>query len=357
VANSKLLQLGRSPILVVVLAAFALLVASLPESGGSGTERVRQSVSWILAAGSALLCVTALLVPVVGGAPAARSREARLVGGRPANLAHAAAGLAFLVFLAGALALGSWLVILLRFGNPDGRFEGAVVRRVAWDNAAAIRVRPGEAWTSGKIAPGPHGGSILVEIRPRVRFLPASGAASLPSRPAGPPELELSWRADGGRTRTRRTPVATGRPIVEAIELGPGTRSLELGLASAARNVEVRLDAGSFSVLGTRAGCFAVVARALLVVACAASVLGIVAQWFSNFVSPLIAVAAALTLALVAVVAGAVSGWDPLPVDPVSAFRHGHDTAWTDVLRAAAAAAVAMLVGSAGAVWGREASS
>jgi hypothetical protein len=355
--NSKLLQLARSPIVVVVLAAFALMVASLPGTPGPGAaERVRQATSWMLAAAAALLGVTALVVPVSGGAPATRFRESRLLGGRASNLGHGLAGLAFLVFLAGVLALVVWLVILLRFGNPDAQFQGAVVRRVLWRNEAAISLPPGRSWTSVIPAPGAHAGSLLVEIRPHVRFLGRAGQpsesapASAPARGAGPPELELSWSADGGKPRTRRVHAQTGRPIVETIEVPLAARTIALGVASAGADVDLGIEPGAMAVLGSRVGCFAVAARALLVVACAASVLGVLAQWFSNFVSPAIAFAAAVTLAFAAVVASAIWGFDLLRLDPVAAFRRGHETAWADVGRAAAASAAAAVLGAAAAV-------
>lgn len=358
VANSKLLQLARSPIVVVVIAAFALIVASLPDTPEPGAaERVRQATSWMLAAATALLCVTALVVPVSGGAPATRFRESRLLGGRASNFGHALAGLAFLVFLAGVLALAAWLVILLRFGNPDGRFQGAVVRRVLWRNEAAIALPPGQSWASEIAAPGAHAGSVLVEIRPQLRFpgrggqpSPASRPASAPARGAGVPELEISWSADGGKLRSRRVQAQTGRPIVETIQVPPGARTIALRVASAGGDVDLGIEPGGMSVLGSRVGCFAVAARALLVVACAASVLGVLAQWFSNFVSPAIAFAAAVTLALAAVVVSAVWGFDLLRLDPVAAFRRGHETAWADVGRAAAASAAAAVLGAVAAV-------
>jgi hypothetical protein len=348
VAHSKLLQLGRSPILVAVLAAFGLLVVSLPASGGSSADRVRQTTAWMLAAASALLCVTALVVPVSGGAPALRFRESRLLGQRAANLGHGAAALAFLVFLAGVLALVAWVVILLRFGNPDGRFEGSVVRRVLWRSPAAIDVSRDAPWVSQPIPASAQGGTVLVELQPRFRFVPGGPtAASAPASRAGAAlEIELSWRADAGRKRTRRIAAASGRPVTETLEVPPGARSLVLGIACDRPGVEVVLDAGAFAVLGARAGCFAVLSRALLVVALAASVLGIVTQWFSNFVSPLIALAAALTLALAAAIGGAVFGWNLVPFDPVAEFRRGHETAWAEVLRAAVAAGAAVVAGS-----------
>jgi hypothetical protein len=358
VANNKLLQLGRSPIVLVVVAAFGLVVASLPQAGAAPlSERVRQAGSWMLAAASALLLVTALLVPVAAGAPALRAREARLVGARATNLGHAAAAVAFLVFLAGVLALLAWIVVLLRFGNPDGRFEGAVVRRIAWRSEGAIVLRAGAPWTSEAIAP-PAGTSIVVEMRPRLRFVageaPGSAPASAPAGGPRPAELELSWKADGGRTRTRRIPASTAGPIAETLELPAGGRSLVVALSSSAPGVEIEIERGGLVILGARAGCFAVIARALIVAACGAAVLGAVAHWFSNFVAPLIALGAALTLALATVVASGVAGWELPAFDPVAAFRRGHETAWSDVVRAVAVAAIAIGIGSAAAVGRRE---
>lgn len=95
-------------------------------------------------------------------------------------------------------------------------------------------------------------------------------------------------------------------------------------------------------------------------IACLASVLAGVTQWFSNFVGPFIAVSAALTLAIAFAAVRAIepavfsSVPDLLPLDPVALLRRGHETGWPEVLRAVAASAVAILVGSAASLKGPE---
>ena len=354
VAHSRLLQLGRSPIALVVLAAFVLLLIGLPDpGGGGGAGRSRQAASWALAAGSALLGVTALLVPIAGGGPSMRSRESRILGRAGANLGHAAAALGFLLFMAGLLTLGSWMTVALRFGDPDSRPGSAVVRRLVWRNPDAITLGVGERWESRGIPLGALAGTVTFEVEPRLRFvdapLPDSAAAEGPSHPT----LEISWAVDGGHKRTRRVSIATTGRIEQGVEVPRGGHTLTLGLRLLGRGVEVGIAAGGVSVVGGRTALLGVLGRALLVVACAASVLSAVAQWFSNFVGPLIAVAAALTLALAAAAAAALIGRDLLPYDPVAAMRRGHETGWIDVAWAFAAAAVAIAATSLAAVASR----
>jgi hypothetical protein len=356
VARVKLLELSRSPIALIVVAAFALLLFALPEPGPvPRSDRIRQAAAWAVSAAGALIWLTAMLVPVAGGAPAARAREGRVIGARAADFGHAAAALVFLVFVAGALGLASWIWLSSKHGDPDGRAGAAVVRQVVHENDSAFRLRPGDEWRSEPVVLARHAGTVEVELLPRVRF----AAEAAPDTGPAAASLEVSWRSQGGRVRTRRVALGARRPIVAPLEIGdPDGRPATIGLKLSGRAVEAEFERGAVVALGTRTALFPALVRSLLVVACLAFVLAGVTQWFSGFVGPVIAVSAALTLGLaVAVFRATDFGWlaaagRVFPADPVAALRLGRETAWPEVLRAFAVAGATLAAVAAAAVRG-----
>jgi hypothetical protein len=279
-----------------------------------------------------------------------------MLGARPASLAHGIASALFLVFLAGLLASGSFGWIALK-ARPLGPGPAAVLRSVAYRNASGIVLRPGSPWTSGPIEPGAHAGTLRLEVRPRLRH-PAR-ADTFPSRGAEA-RLELTWRA-GGRTRTRRIPVADGSSVAETIEIGEGVdrRPLVLGLGVSGAGVEAVIERGGLVLLGVRSALLPALLKSLLIFACLASALAALTQWFSGFVGPVVAAAAALTAAFSAAAARAMAGDGGvfeaalLLEDPVSALRGGRAAGWGDVARAALLGAGAQAVAAAGALLAR----
>jgi hypothetical protein len=353
VAWARLLQLGRSPVGAVIAVAFALLAATLADvASPSRVQQVRQGASWLASAASALLAVSALLLPVTGGAPGARLRESRIMGRVGADLGHGLAGLVFLAGLAavlGGVATG-WLA--LRFGDPDGRAEDVVVRNVLYRNADAFTLAPGESWRAGPFTRDAVTPALRIELAPRIRFV-GSGAQETREHPS--PAIEMSWR-DDGRLKTRRILLADFRRHAEVIESpAGGGRAVELGLRLAASGIEAAFEPGDVTVLGVRSPLLPTLLRAFLAAACLASVVAVATQWFSNFVGPAVAVAAAVTIMIVA---GALKAMGPTAVPILSGFlasmpdaaaglRQGHAVGWSDVGRAFAIGAGSILLGSA----------
>jgi hypothetical protein len=71
IVRVRLLELSRSPITFIVLAAFGLLAAGLPDPGAAPrAERMRQAAAWAVSAAGALIWLTAVLLPVSRSAPA-----------------------------------------------------------------------------------------------------------------------------------------------------------------------------------------------------------------------------------------------------------------------------------------------
>jgi hypothetical protein len=364
-ARARLLELGRGPGAVIVCAAFVLLVISVGEvASASRVQQVRQASSWMLSAASALLFVSAVLIPVSGGAPRTRLAESRIMGRAGANLAHGVAALLFLTFLSGLLALAGWIWLAATFPVVDGATRGPVVRDVRFRSAEAFLLAGGTSWSSPPIPLGEARSTVVVDLAPSLRFA-AREAESAPADGRRGPVLELSWNL-GDKARTRRIDLAArgAGPMTEILELpeaGARAGTMTLTLRLAGPGGVAAFESGAVAVLGAPRALLPTLLRSFLIVGCLAAVAAAVSQWFSNFVGPMIAVAAVATLAMVAAAVAAANPARPeglaalvAPADAASEILRGHALAWTDVRKAATAGLLAVLGGSLAAVRGPE---
>lgn len=359
IARTAAARWTRGPLLPAAMIVMWLAMVGAPTTlvGDNVVAAWRDDASYAIGMVAWVVLIAAVVLSCAGGAPAARAAEGRVAGGRIAVLGHATA-LWLVVAVLGAAGAGeasAWL----RWRHPSAETAaGAVVHAPLWTNRAPLRA------TASTPA------SMDVELPPsglrggRVRWFGAFRLTAGDTGPAGIPTARLALSIDGKPAVDRLVrPDGTGR-VSEIFDVPPSARRLGFTLRGGASTVAFDAVPGALRVVGDPVPTFGALLRAGLSFAMVGLSIAMFVLLLGNFMHPAIAVAAGVTVALVASVVGAsetatsgvlgvLAPWLPgwMDVDAARALRLGVSTTWTPVvdgaLRALAWTAAAVLLAPA----------
>ena len=324
----------RSPLLLLAPALFTIVLSAMPSVGEPGSAtRMRAASALALGSGTLVLILLAVVLPLAS-VPLGRRSSPFAVLSAPGRQAACVLGHGLILLVSAALLAAITIGIgTLSFGS-EAYFEGKVVREVlatgpltGFDLGPDRRDHP----VTFDLDPERHGSTHLrVRLAPRLHAEP--GEFSLRGGSLEAP-LEILYRAGGStRWRLREAAFRFGLPATVGLDLEPNARSpLELLLRRSGPGFRMEFPPGSIALGGAPASLPATVLRGFLILALAAWPVLTVCLWFSRIVAYPLAVAAALTLALVAAVA---VPWLPggTFVDPSERITVGDALGWGDLL-------------------------
>jgi hypothetical protein len=341
----------RGPLLFLVGALFALIVASLPLTGDPGSSaRFRTTPVMHLGAARIVLLVLAVALPFVSlglrrgvGSAAAVPLPVRQLG---TFLAHGC-----LVAVSALLLFGiSYALLRLRVGDPDARQAPIVVRTVlgsAPESATPIRGgHPVRMRIPYAGVPGDHP-VVWLHLKPRLVLDMGAEASSMRG------ELMLHWRREGqAGFAPERITFRRNRPEILELRLDdPGVLNqaggsrwqsgvLEIEFLQVPGTLVSVFDPDSIVLYGPRGYFLTALLRAFLALGLAAFPALALCHWLSGFVSYPIAVAGGLTGVLaLALGAPGFSG-----MDPAARLAAGGAVGWGDLVGALLAAGICTLV-------------
>lgn len=338
----------RGPLLPSAMLVMLLAMVAAPPTlfGEQVVAAWRDDASYALGMVGWVVLLSAVVLPVVGGAPNARRAEGRIIGARIATLGHAAALWLVLAIIAaaGAGEASAWL----RLRHPSAEGGGvAPVSAPLWSNEGSVRASASDPLLIDVALPksGLAGG--------RLRLSGSFRLTASESGPAGVTGARLVVTVDG-RSRPERMvrPDGTGR-LSEVVDVPPSARNVTLALRSASPSIAFHAVPGAVRVAGDPVPTFGVLLRAGWVFAATGVAIAMFVLLLSGWMHPALALIAGITAAIAAAAFGhggadvpdavvAVARWLPgwVDVDPARALRLGIATTWTPVVDAALRAAL-----------------
>ncbi len=347
----------RGPLLPSAMLVMLLAMVAAPPTlfGEQVVAAWRDDASYALGMVGWVVLLSAVVLPVAGGAPGARRAEGRIIGVRVATLGHAAALWLVLAIIAaaGAGEASAWL--RLRYPSAEGAGV-APVSAPLWSNAGPLRATASDPLMIDVALPksGLAGG--------RLRLSGAFRLTATETGPAGITGARLVVTVDG-RPRPERMvrPDGTGR-LSEVVDVPPTARRVTLALRSASPSIAFQAVPGAVRVAGDPVPTFGALLRAGWVFAATGLAVAMFVLLLSGWMHPAIALTAGITAAIAAAAFGhggaevpdavvAVARWLPgwVEADPARSLRLGIATTWTPVVDAALRAVLWTAVAAIGA--------